>query len=371
MSVRRPSGSSFVRRARVAAAATSGQTLVEMLVVVVILVIVVGALAQMFGSGLGAETDQSNRVQAQQDARVGLNQLERDLRCATSITASSTTLVTMTLPSYCSSSQATTLSSDTTIPIGTIPVASIAGFRNGTNTLSLVGSSLITCTGTQASPPAFIGCTGGTAGTFVSGTSITGAATWCLTGTNLVRYIGSGSCPASARVWVKSVISSPFSYVRMAAPNPPTAVSSPAGTLDPGSYYYEVTPITAAGEVAGTVSSAVAISSGSGSQTAHITWTAYAGATGYNVYGRDNGSTNPRMTPAPEAPQGLRLLTSTPLASTVFAFDDTNSVDTATVTAAPPLATVGVNLVVDKTPGDLKQRFTLRDTVTLRNSGRF
>ena len=39
--------------------------------------------------------------------------------------------------------------------------------------------------------------------------------------------------------------------------------------------------------------------------------------------------------------------------------------------AAPPLATLNVSLVLDQTPADAKQRFTLNDAISLRNSGRF
>jgi type II secretory pathway pseudopilin PulG len=357
----------------------SGQTLVELLVVLLILLVVVGALATMFTSGLGAETDQNQRVQAQQDARLGLNQMRRDLRCASALTNNTTSLVTMSLPSYCASSTSTTLSGDITLPNTSIGVASTSGFSTGTNTLSLQGSSsLIVCTGLGTGPTRFTGCSGGASGVFLSGTTLSGAVTWCVTGSTLVRFVGSvaagGLCPSSGgQPWVQSVISPPFTYTRMSAP---TVTAAAGGSLDPGQYFYEVTPITSSGELAGTVSAAVAITSGSGNQEAHITWSPFTGATGFNVYGRDNGSTFPRMTPTPEAPQGLRLLTPTPLASTAISFDDpgpnsAGGIDTATVTAGPPLATVGVKLVIDQTPADTNRRFTLADTIALRNSGRF
>jgi hypothetical protein len=40
------------------------------------------------------------------------------------------------------------------------------------------------------------------------------------------------------------------------------------------------------------------------------------------------------------------------------------------IDAAPPLATLNVSLVVDETPADTAQRFTLSDAISLRNSGR-
>ena len=41
------------------------------------------------------------------------------------------------------------------------------------------------------------------------------------------------------------------------------------------------------------------------------------------------------------------------------------------VDAAPPLATLNVSLVLDQTPANTSQRFTLSDAISLRNSGRF
>jgi hypothetical protein len=41
------------------------------------------------------------------------------------------------------------------------------------------------------------------------------------------------------------------------------------------------------------------------------------------------------------------------------------------VDAAPPLATLNVSLMLDLTPANTMQRFTLSDAISLRNSGRF
>ena len=59
-----------------------GIALTEMIVVLAILVVVLTALTQLFVSASTAEVDMSNRVQAQQDARLALDKLRREIHCA-------------------------------------------------------------------------------------------------------------------------------------------------------------------------------------------------------------------------------------------------------------------------------------------------
>jgi prepilin-type N-terminal cleavage/methylation domain-containing protein len=63
-----------------------GVTLVEMLTVLVILGIVLGALTQVFLSGTKAQLEQTRRFDAQQNARLALDGLRREIHCATDIT---------------------------------------------------------------------------------------------------------------------------------------------------------------------------------------------------------------------------------------------------------------------------------------------
>ena len=56
-----------------------------MLVVLAILGIVLAGLTVLFTSAMRSQTDQTNRVNAQQDARVALDQLRRELRCASAL----------------------------------------------------------------------------------------------------------------------------------------------------------------------------------------------------------------------------------------------------------------------------------------------
>ena len=86
------------------AATSDGYSLTEMVVVLAILLIVVTALTQLFVSGSKAEVDMSNRVQAQQNARLALDKLRREIHCAKSVTwsgAMPTSSITITLGAYC------------------------------------------------------------------------------------------------------------------------------------------------------------------------------------------------------------------------------------------------------------------------------
>jgi prepilin-type N-terminal cleavage/methylation domain-containing protein len=78
-----------------------GYTLVEMITVLVIFGTVMSALMVLFVQGTGAEVDQNNRFRAQQGARLALDKIRREAHCATAVTVSSASSVTLNLPSYC------------------------------------------------------------------------------------------------------------------------------------------------------------------------------------------------------------------------------------------------------------------------------
>ena len=78
-----------------------GYTLVEMLTVLVIFGTVMSALLTLLVQGTNAELDLNNRFQAQQDARLALDKLRREAHCASAVTVSSGSSVTLSLPSYC------------------------------------------------------------------------------------------------------------------------------------------------------------------------------------------------------------------------------------------------------------------------------
>ena len=82
-------------RARLLAA--EGVTLSEMLAVLVILTIILGGLTTLFVSASNAQVDQTNRVEAQQEARLALDGLRREIHCATAVTAPRHSSITIKL----------------------------------------------------------------------------------------------------------------------------------------------------------------------------------------------------------------------------------------------------------------------------------
>jgi prepilin-type N-terminal cleavage/methylation domain-containing protein len=82
--------------------AEHGYSLSEMLVVLAILGIVLGALTQLFVSASTAQVDMTRRFEAQQDMRLALDKLRREIHCASAVTgAPPTSSMTIALGSYC------------------------------------------------------------------------------------------------------------------------------------------------------------------------------------------------------------------------------------------------------------------------------
>ena len=425
------------------ARAQDGFTLPELLVVLAIIGVVLGGITQMFVSATKSATDQTRRVNGQQDARLALDQLRRDVHCGSTLTYSANS-VTVTLPPYCPTAPKTTLSSSVVLPSATIAVAGTSLFKSGANTISFGSSGTVTCTGTTST--SFTGCSGGASGTYPSGSVVTSPVTWCATTSGppytLKRYAADASVAGAACTgtggttttqWLVS--SSIFSsYSRpVTGVDAPTFSVSGGGTIQAGTYYYDVTAVTPNGEFSGTTTPAT-VSSGS-TNAITLNWSPYtdpsgAAATGYRIYGRDNGSTTAEglrllgtvgagttsytdtgppvttLTSSLTLPTGTipvadtskfawtpntisfgssGTVTCTAQTSNAFTGCSGGSVGTypsgttvsqdrtsaSPVDAAPPLATLNVSLVVDQTPADAVQRATLKDAVSLRNSGRF
>ena len=286
-----------------------GVTLTELLVVLVILAVVLAAMTTLFVSAGTSQIEQKNRVDAQQEARVALDALRRELRCASSAVSSSSSL-TVTLPGYCQK-----------------PVA--------------------------AAPADFTWCAVGASAPY-----------------ELWRYEGT-TCSGAGRERADELVSSSiFSYNRAnAGPDQNTPVAGASitdGYFKPGTYSYVVTAVTAAGEISGEIKK-LTITTGTPNEIT-VSWSPYTGASSYNVYGRDDGTfTNEGLRKLANT-----TLTSwvdagcvTPAASCSPVVVVNSSL------ASPPLATVRFALSFDVTTVDGRQRFSLADDVVLRNSGRY
>jgi prepilin-type N-terminal cleavage/methylation domain-containing protein len=94
--------SRFLHRLGRLLAGERGYTLIELLQVTVILSVVMAAITILFVNATNAEVDMSRRFQAQQNARVAVDRMRREIHCASQITpAGSATSISVTLPSQC------------------------------------------------------------------------------------------------------------------------------------------------------------------------------------------------------------------------------------------------------------------------------
>jgi Tfp pilus assembly protein PilW len=219
----------------------AGQTLIEMLIAATVALIIVGVVADLTISALHSQSDQTNRLTAQQDVRLAVDRMKRQIHCGQTATtgamdtvsASGTLVVTMnsscsttgtvtwcvvpgsgglyTLKSSagaCDATHGTPLVKSitsatpfTVTPAGTtgttlranvdslggsfsLPVVSISGL-SGTNVFSVGASpTSVTCTGTSGTGPLLTGCSGGSGGPYSKGTWVV------LSGQQQFRQVG-------------------------------------------------------------------------------------------------------------------------------------------------------------------------------------
>jgi prepilin-type N-terminal cleavage/methylation domain-containing protein len=230
------------------AAAQDGFSLAEMLVVLAILGVVFLGLTQLFVGATHAQSDQTQRNQAQQAARLALDKLRREIHCASTISTPSgypASSITIALGSWCNA------------PDGAGGVASTV--------------------------------------------------TWCTKDTNgnlppiqpytLWRYVGA-TCPTTplgGTKWASTLVDNGsvtagkiFSAAFVSAPTF-TSVTT-GGTLPSGTYSYEVTAVLASGAEVPGVLTAFTLTNTSLTNAITVSWLPYSGASSYNVYGRDGSS---------------------------------------------------------------------------------
>ncbi|MDQ3858016.1 MAG: type II secretion system GspH family protein [Actinomycetota bacterium] len=112
-------------RAAVLGRTAAGYTLVELIVVMTIFLVVVTTLASSLVSGTSSGTDANRRFETQQNARLALERIRREVHCASAVSAVSGTLpgpltaVRVSLPAVCPTSGGVS----TTVVWQTVPVS--------------------------------------------------------------------------------------------------------------------------------------------------------------------------------------------------------------------------------------------------------
>lgn len=92
----------MIQRLRRLLGCEQGYTLIELLQVTIILGVILGAITTLFVRASLAEVDMNRRFQAQQEARLAVDRMRREIHCASLISPAGTSAsITVTLPAGC------------------------------------------------------------------------------------------------------------------------------------------------------------------------------------------------------------------------------------------------------------------------------
>jgi prepilin-type N-terminal cleavage/methylation domain-containing protein len=92
----------MIQRLRRLLGCERGYTLIELLQVTVILGVILGAITTLFVRASIAEVDMNRRFQAQQEARLAVDRMRREIHCASLVTPNGASAsITVTLPAGC------------------------------------------------------------------------------------------------------------------------------------------------------------------------------------------------------------------------------------------------------------------------------
>lgn len=95
-------------RLRARLSSESGYSLIELLIALVILGTITSAVTVLFLQASTAQVDMNRRYEAQQDARVAVDKMRREIHCSSAITPTGvSSAITVTLPSQCPSAGGT------------------------------------------------------------------------------------------------------------------------------------------------------------------------------------------------------------------------------------------------------------------------
>jgi prepilin-type N-terminal cleavage/methylation domain-containing protein len=106
----------MIQRLRRLLANERGYTMIELLQVTVILGVILAAITTLFVRASIAEVDMNRRFQAQQEARLAVDKMRREIHCASLVSPTgASSSITVTLPSGCPTAggSATTVVYDT------------------------------------------------------------------------------------------------------------------------------------------------------------------------------------------------------------------------------------------------------------------
>jgi prepilin-type N-terminal cleavage/methylation domain-containing protein len=97
-----------------------GYSLLELLQVTIILGVVMAALTALFVQASNAELDMNRRFQAQQEARVAVDRMRREIHCSSGIAPTGTSAsISVTIPGQCPTAGGTQI----TVTYRTVPVS--------------------------------------------------------------------------------------------------------------------------------------------------------------------------------------------------------------------------------------------------------
>lgn len=92
----------MIRRIRRLLARESGYTLIELLQVTVVLGVVLGGLTTVFVSAMNAELEMNERFVSQQEARLAVDKMRREIHCARLVSPTGASAsISVTLPAGC------------------------------------------------------------------------------------------------------------------------------------------------------------------------------------------------------------------------------------------------------------------------------
>ncbi len=86
---------------RIRLRAQAGYSLVELIAVMAILVTVITSITSLFVAGARSQLELNRRFEAQQNVRIATDRMRREVHCATSVTFTSASSVTVVLPATC------------------------------------------------------------------------------------------------------------------------------------------------------------------------------------------------------------------------------------------------------------------------------